>query len=182
MNTHPRLTPRPWNFTVRPKLVAAWLSAIVPVLVVACGEAPPQEPPAEDTTATATATLDAAPMPLKVIMAVLGTDMADIATGIWVEDAATIAEGAAGIANHPRVPPEQMGAIQAELGQAFGDFAALDGVVHDLAVELRDAASAGQATSELVTIFTQVAEGCVGCHTAFRERLSSTLANGGQGG
>ena len=171
-----------WNPAVRPKLLVGLLVAMAPVLFGACGQTLPEEAPPEDVTAAESAEPEVTAIPLKVIMAGLATDMAGTAMGIWSEDAPAVAEWADGIANHPRVPPEQMAAIQAELGQEFGDFVAFDQLVHGRAVELREGALAAQPTPELVSTFAQVAEGCVACHTAFRERISSALANAEQGG
>lgn len=179
MTTHVPSMSRIGRLHSRPKLIIGGLAAALAMLTVGCVQTPPEDaPPADQPTVTPAAT----GMPLKEIMAALATDMEDTAMGLWIEDVAAVEQGAGRIADHPRVPPEQMAAVQAVLGQEFGDFVALDRVVHDRAVQLRDQALAGQAPAALVSIFVQVAEGCVGCHTPFRARVSSALADIPPGG
>ena len=55
--------------------------------------------------------------PLKNMMFTLGQDMNRINDGLWHEDYGMIRAGAQGIADHPRVPPEQMAAIKQALGE-----------------------------------------------------------------
>lgn len=179
MTTHLPSMSRMGRLQARPKLIMTGFAAALVMLTVACVQTPPEDaPPADQPTVTPEATR----MLLEEIMAALATDMEDTAMGLWTEDVQAVAEGAGRIADHPRVPPAQMAAVQAVLGQEFGDFVVLDRRVHDRAVELRDQASAGQAPVALVSIFVQVAEGCVGCHTTFRERVSSALADLPPGG
>jgi cytochrome c556 len=151
------------------------MATLLIALIGACAGEPEGEP--QQSTATVEHAAPAqAGVPLKIIMAGLATDMTGVATGLWAEDISAIAGAAGRIADHPRVPPEQMVAIQAELGEAFSEFVAFDQLVHDQAVELREAALAAQPMADLASTFAQVTGGCVACHTTFRARISSTLA------
>lgn len=150
---------------------------VLPALatLLACEPAPePHAPAAGEPAGEAHAPQSA---PLKAIMAALAADMSVTAMGLWTEDPATVSAAAGRIAEHPGVPPSQMAAIQVELGARFTEFVAFDGAVHDLAVELRDAASAGRPAGELAPLYAEMATGCVGCHTSFRARLLPALAD-----
>lgn len=113
-------------------------------------------------------------MTLKVIMQGLEADMAAGAHGLWIDDREAVRVAASRIADHPHVAPEQMGVIQATLGDEFRDFARLDKVVHDAAVALADAA-AGQSGADLMPGYIRIQEGCLACHAAFRPRVSEAL-------
>lgn len=149
--------------------------ALVLAAVSASCANPPEEAPPESTAAVVSTELSVG-VPLKSIMAGLATDMASVASGIWFEDTTVIADAAESIAGHPRVPPEQVAAIQAALGDEFQHFVAFDQLVHDRAVQLQGEATASQPMADLARTYFDVAEGCVACHTAFRGRLSSVLA------
>lgn len=170
----PRSVVHPWTRSRRPGLTVA--VSLLPLLTVACGQEASEGTSSPDTTSVAESTeVGSTTRSLKVIMEGLAADMAGVAMGIWMEDAPLIAEGSQRIAEHPSVPPEQMIAIQGELGEEFTEFVAFDRLVHDLAVELRDAAHASRPPPELVETFGQIAEGCVACHAAFKERVTATL-------
>lgn len=154
-------------------------------LLAACEPAPSTRPPAGQGAEAAasvpaedTAEAAAAPktMVLKSIMAALAVDMGTVAAGLWVEDLETVTRAAGAIADHPRVPPEQMAAIQSELGARFTEFVAFDRSVHDLAVELRDGAAAMRPAGELAPLFSEITAACLACHASFRARLVPVLA------
>ncbi|HSM59173.1 MAG TPA: hypothetical protein VK849_00190 [Longimicrobiales bacterium] len=153
-------------------------------LLSACEPPPSTRPPGQgaETAASVPAedTAEAAPAPktmvLKAIMTALAADMGTVAAGFWVEDLETVSRAAGAIADHPRVPPEQMAAIQRELGARFTEFVAFDRSVHDLAVELRDGAAAMRPAGELAPLFSEITAACLACHTSFRARLVPILA------
>ncbi len=101
-------------------------------------------------------------------------DMERVSRGLWIESHDTIAAGAQAIADHPQVPPEELTAISGALGPEIARFKALGTRVHDLSVELVEAARAGDMTTVLARD-AAIRQGCVECHTAFRDRLRSEL-------
>ena len=112
------------------------------------------------------------------IMLQLQGDMERVSRGIWAESYDTIAAGAQAVADHPKVPSDELAVVAEALGPDLARFKALDTRVHDLSVELAAAARAG----DMATVLTRAAairQGCVECHTAFRERLRSKLREAG---
>lgn len=108
------------------------------------------------------------------IMVGLQGDMARVSRGLWLENFDTIGAGADAVADHPRVPQEEFQRISEILGSDMTRFGAMDQEVHDLAVELSDAAGRG-ALEEVLAIEAELRQGCVSCHSAFRERLRESL-------
>lgn len=112
---------------------------------------------------------------LRLLMVGLAQDMARINTGIWHEDFDLVQQGASSIANHPRIPPDQIAKIKKALGREFQNFVRFDKAVHGTATELVNAAEA-RDWSGVLTKQTELRDGCFGCHTAYRERLRPVLA------
>jgi len=112
---------------------------------------------------------------LRLLMVGLAQDMARINTGLWHEDYDLIRQGAASIARHPKIPPAQIAKIKEALGDNFQNFVQFDKVVHGRAKRLVRAAEA-RDWSGVLTTYTQIRDGCLGCHTAYRERLRPVLA------
>lgn len=112
--------------------------------------------------------------PLRPLMVGLAQDMDRIATGLWHEDYDLIAQGAEGIAGHPKIPPGQLAEIKKALGNEFQTFVEYDKTVHRTASTLVDAATA-RDWSGIVEAHEQLQRGCMGCHTAFRDRLQPVL-------
>lgn len=131
---------------------------------------PRPAPPPSQTTADTSDTKR-----LRLLMVELAQDMSRINTGIWHEDFELVQEGASAIANHPRIPPEQMKKIKKALGQEFQNFVRFDKSVHGTATELVSAAEA-RDWSGVLSKYTELRDGCFGCHTAYRERLRPVLA------
>lgn len=113
--------------------------------------------------------------PLHRLMVGLAQDMDRIATGIWYEDYTLIREGAHGIAHHPKIPPRQVATIKAALGSSFSAFVQYDKTVHQEAMNLVQAAEARKWSSVLQTR-ARLQQGCVNCHTAFRDSLRTVLS------
>ena len=108
------------------------------------------------------------------IMQGLRNDTVEVADGLLTGDLDKVADGAERIANHPRIPSEQVKLVAAALGGEMAAFKGFDTAVHDLAVSIADAARSGdevRATAD----FQQMLSGCFGCHAAFKERVSATL-------
>lgn len=127
---------------------------------------PAQPPSSADTTETER---------LRPLMVELAQDMDRITTGLWHEDYGLIEEGARSIATHPKISPEQLAKIKKTLGNEFQGFVSMDKGVHGSATELVSAAEA-RDWSSVLTKYTELRDGCVGCHTAYRERLRPVLA------
>lgn len=143
------------------------------------GGRPAPPPTAEDTRARDTATRVGSPTRVALpglfsIMAGLQSEMARISRGLWLEAMDTVAAGADGVANHPRVPPEEFRRIQGVLGEEMSRFGGLDGRVHDLAVRLAEEARAGDLDAVLSTD-AELRRACVACHAEFRERLRDAI-------
>ena len=114
---------------------------------------------------------------LQEIMQGLRDDLAQVSDGLLTDDFEQIAQGADAIANHPRIPAQEVQLVAAELGVEMPAFKAIDTRVHDLAVEVaaaarlrdRDAVAAG---------YQRMFEGCLACHGAYKERVAAALALG----
>lgn len=112
--------------------------------------------------------------PLRLLMVGLAQDMARINTGLWHEDYDLMRQGGAAIANHPKIPPEQMAQIKKALGNEFNAFVQFDQTVHKTAAELAEAA-ADHDLSRVLDAYTRIRNGCMGCHTTYRDRLRPVL-------
>ena len=112
---------------------------------------------------------------LKMIMKGLRNDSVLIMDAMLVDDFATVAEAAARISDHPRIPPEQVSLVAAELGSEMAAFKQFDTLVHDLAVSLRESAEEADRVRVQET-FEDMIAGCLGCHAAYRQRVMSVLA------
>ena len=129
---------------------------LVPLTVLAVAAEPAQEPT------------------LKEIMQGLRDDVFVIADGMFTDDMDRVAQGAAGIAHHPSIPGEQVQRVAAELGPEMPAFKQLDIRVHDLSVSIISAAEA-QDRERISADFQQLINGCLACHTAYKERVANVL-------
>lgn len=120
-------------------------------------------------------------LPLREIMRGLEADLAAVAHGIWTEDHEAVRTAAKRIAEHPKVSPEQVAAIQAALGGEFSAFVQHDQAVHGAAMSLVGAVDSSPTTSELFSVFTRVQQGCMSCHSGFRSRVAEALTGAGGG-
>lgn len=166
-----------------------WTLACAAVVAIAasCGEPPATEgddsaPTRPEGTAEGTAEVTAAAnLPLKDIMQGLEGDLAMLAHGIWVEDQEVVRQAARRIADHPKVIPTQMVAIQTALGSGFPTFVAHDQDVHQAALALAEAADAMMSVPELFEGYLRIQTGCLSCHLAFRARVSEAVIEEGEG-
>jgi len=136
---------------------------------------------AEVTAEVAAEVAAAANLPLKEIMQGLEGDLATLAHGLWVEDREVVRQAAGRIADHPRVIPTQMVAIQAALGSSFPSFVAHDQDVHQAALALAEATDSMMSVSELFDGYLRIQRGCLSCHMAFRARVSEAVTDEGDG-
>lgn len=112
---------------------------------------------------------------LKAIMQAMRLNFIDISDGFLLDDFNKIADGALAIAEHPRIPPEQVEQVANELGAEMPVFKNFDVQVHELSLELyktatdRDRAAAVEAYQGMVAA-------CFDCHAAYRERVAAALS------
>ena len=129
---------------------------LVPLTALAVAAEPTQEPT------------------LKEIMQGLRDDVFTIADGMFTDDMDRIAQGASGIAHHPSIPGKQVQRVAAELGPEMPAFKQLDIRVHDLSLSIISAAEA-QDRKRISADFQQLINGCLACHTSYKERLANAL-------
>lgn len=115
---------------------------------------------------------DKQPKTLKLIpmMRLLLADMQKIDQGIYTETYSIIAEGAGSIADHPGMTPKDKKLIKSTLGEEMPKFVSLDMTVHHHADSIKTAAQE-QNMSEVLRHYRIVQQGCVDCHTTFRQQI-----------
>jgi hypothetical protein len=111
---------------------------------------------------------------LQTIMQGLRDNLVEITDGLLTDDLELVERGATGIANHPRIPPEQVQLVARELGEEMPAFKQFDMRVHDLAVEIGAAARAGDKTAAIGR-YQSLVNGCFGCHVAYKDRVANVL-------
>ena len=111
---------------------------------------------------------------LQTIMQGLRDNLVEVADGLRTDDLELVERAATGIANHPRIPPEQIQLVARELGEEMPAFKQFDMLVHDLAVEIGAAARAGDKTAT-ISKFQRMIDGCFGCHAAYKDRVAGVL-------
>jgi hypothetical protein len=113
---------------------------------------------------------------LKDIMQGLRDSLIEVADGLLEDDFELVARGALSIAEHPKIPPEQVQLVVNELGQEMPVFKQLDLLVHDLALEVH-AAAAAQDRQAAITGYQRMVESCLECHAAYKDRVAAALAD-----
>jgi hypothetical protein len=111
---------------------------------------------------------------LKEIMQGLRNNLIDISDGMLTDDFEKIALGAGAIAGHPRIPPWQVKLVAAELGSEMAAFKSIDTLVHDLSLEIKVAATAHNR-DDVISGYQRLLEGCLACHSAYKERVAAVL-------
>lgn len=111
---------------------------------------------------------------LKSIMLGLRDGLVEIADGLLTDDFGLVQHGATTIAEHPRIPEEQVQLVAQELGEEMAAFKALDTQVHDLSLEIEAAAKALDGAAAR-SAFTRMIDGCFACHTAYKSRVAAVL-------
>lgn len=154
----------PWH-THRATRAATRTARFIPCALLALLLLPPAASAGEATT-------------LKTIMQGLRDDAAVIADGLFTDDLERVGRGAAAIADHPRIPPEQVRLVADELGPEMPAFKQLDTRVHDLAMRIGEAAAIGEQAAAFGA-FKDMMDGCMACHAAFKARVAGVLKSGG---
>jgi len=111
---------------------------------------------------------------LKEIMQGLREDVFIIADGLFTDNMDRMAKGASGIAHHPSIPGEQVQRVAAELGPEMPAFKQFDMQVHDLSLSIITAARS-QDRESAGADFQQLINGCLACHTSYKERVANVL-------
>jgi cytochrome c556 len=111
---------------------------------------------------------------LKEIMQSLRDNVFIIADGMFIDDMDLVARGAAGIAHHPSIPGEQVQRVAAELGPEMPAFKQFDIRVHDLSLSII-AAAKSQDRERISADFQQLINGCLACHTSYKDRVANVL-------
>jgi hypothetical protein len=112
---------------------------------------------------------------LKAIMQEMRLNFLDISDGFLLDDFDKIAEGALAIAEHPRIPPDQIERVATELGAEMPVFKNFDVQVHELSLEIYKAARE-QDRAAAVTAYQGMVAACFDCHAAYRERVAAVLS------
>ncbi len=112
---------------------------------------------------------------LKAIMQELRRNFLEVSDGFLLDDFDKVAEGALAIAEHPRIPTEQIERVAHELGPEMPVFKNFDVQVHELSLEMYKAAKDGDRAAAIAAYQGMVAA-CFDCHAAYRERVAAALA------
>ena len=112
---------------------------------------------------------------LKEIMQGLRSDTIDIADGLLTDDFDKVVVGANNIANHAKIPPDQIQLVAAELGAEMPAFKQMDTLVHDLSLEIA-AAAKKEDRARAIADFHRMLDGCFDCHAAYRIRVAAVLS------
>ncbi|NCF24654.1 MAG: hypothetical protein GWP60_08960 [Gammaproteobacteria bacterium] len=113
---------------------------------------------------------------LKAIMQELRQNFVDVSDGFLLDDFDKIAEGALAIAEHPRIPAEQVERISEELGPEMAVFKNFDVQVHELSLEMYKAATERDRDAA-VAAYQSMVRACFDCHSAYRERVAAILSD-----
>jgi hypothetical protein len=111
---------------------------------------------------------------LKEIMQGLRNNVVDISDGLLTDDFGLVARGAIAIAEHPRIPANQVQLVAQELGPEMPAFKALDTTVHDLSLEI-NAAAESRDSNAAVKAYQKMIEGCFACHATYKDRVANVL-------
>lgn len=112
---------------------------------------------------------------LKEIMQELRRNFLEVSDGFLLEDFDRVADGALAIAEHPRIPREQIERVANELGPEMPVFKNFDVQVHELSLEVYKAAKDGDRAAAIAAYQGMVAA-CFDCHAAYRERVAAALS------
>ena len=99
----------------------------------------------------------------------------EVSDGFLLDDFDTVAEGALAIAEHPRIPPDEIERVANELGPEMPVFKNFDVQVHELSLEIYKSAKDGDRAAAIAAYQGMVAA-CFDCHAAYRERVAAALS------
>ncbi|MCW9707306.1 hypothetical protein [Fodinibius salsisoli] len=117
-------------------------------------------------------------MPLVPMMQQLLTDMHQVDIGIYTEDFELIEEGAGNISDHPTMTEKDKKLVKTTLGAEMEQFVEYDMIVHHHADSMRLAALQ-ENMQEVLHHYRIVQQGCVNCHSNYRETISSARLKDG---
>jgi hypothetical protein len=120
-------------------------------------------------------TATAAEPNLKVIMQGLRDDVVEITDGLLTDDFTRVVHGAVRIANHARIPDDQIQRVAAELGTEMAAFKQFDTSVHDLSLSIA-AAAEEKDRDRAIADYQRMLGGCFACHAAYRDRVGGVLS------
>lgn len=111
---------------------------------------------------------------LKTIMQELRSNFVEVSDGFLLGDFQKVADAALAIAEHPRIPPEQVDIVANELGADMAVFRNFDVQVHEWSLEMYKAANKPDRNAAVQAYHGMVAA-CFACHAAFRQRVADAL-------
>jgi len=111
---------------------------------------------------------------LKAVMQQLGRDYAALDQAVLMEDFVAAAAAAGRIASHEKPSIFQRMKIMAGLRLEMSTFKQVDGKVHSLAVEIKQAAEANDMPL-LIQRQSGMLSACMACHTAYRSKIRALL-------
>jgi len=111
-----------------------------------------------------------AELQLRSIMGDLGQRMELVTRGVYTADFEMIEKNALLIADHEKPPMTERMKILGFLKSGAAGFKAGDGIVHDEAAKLAEAAR-GKDMDGVLFSYSGVMAGCVNCHTNFRDKI-----------
>lgn len=109
-------------------------------------------------------------LPLIPMMQMLLNDMQQVDRGIYTKDFDLIARGAGAIADHPKMTKQDKKLIKKVLGKEIKQFVKFDMIVHHNADSMRMAAE-HKDMQEVLDHYRIVQQGCVDCHSNYRDRI-----------
>jgi hypothetical protein len=112
---------------------------------------------------------------LKVIMQGLRDDVVEITDGLLTDDFTKVAHGAVKIANHARIPDDQIQLVAAELGAEMAAFKQIDTSVHELSLSIAVAAEE-KDRDRAIADYQRMLSGCLACHAAYKDRVGTALS------
>ncbi len=118
-------------------------------------------------------------MSLVPMMQQLLTDMYQVDNGIYTENFELIEESAGNISDHPAMTAKDKKLVKSTLGTEMKQFVKYDMIVHHHADSMRLAALQ-QEMQEILHHYRIVQQGCVDCHSSYREPISSARLKGGE--
>jgi cytochrome c556 len=117
---------------------------------------------------------DDAPVTFKKVMQGLLADTKMITEGIILEDFTLVERSAARIAKHPKPAMSQRKKLMKSLGGEIAKFKGYDGVVHNGAVKIVEAAK-NKDMATVTAEYEKLVSGCQSCHSVFKERVAKAL-------
>lgn len=107
---------------------------------------------------------------LRQLMQDLGGNGQRIAVAIGKENWSLVADTAAEIAAHPKLPEAEEQRIKGLLGADYDKFEVLDEATHKAALALADTAKKGEGHA-VIDDYAKLQHACFACHLAFRKRV-----------